>query len=169
MSTDPSDELSTEQLLSRLTAAIEGLRTDVQQERVGRRSNRVLGGIGLVVGLTLGLFGAKSYVDAGAVSCESRARSRAEMRTALVGVADETALYFEASEEERAAIRERAAARVERDLPPPDCGSGSGVGYAATTTGTTTLSTCAGRGPFLAGEPGYDPALDRDGDGIACE
>jgi Excalibur calcium-binding domain len=27
----------------------------------------------------------------------------------------------------------------------------------------------AGQAPLLAGEPGYAPHLDRDGDGVACE
>lgn len=34
----------------------------------------------------------------------------------------------------------------------------------------TYYATCAeAPGPVLAGEPGYRPALDRDGDGIACD
>jgi hypothetical protein len=32
-----------------------------------------------------------------------------------------------------------------------------------------TEARVAGASPLLAGEPGYRPGLDRDGDGIACE
>lgn len=34
---------------------------------------------------------------------------------------------------------------------------------------TSTPPSCDGVGPFVEGEPGYDPALDGDRDGVACE
>lgn len=131
---DGTAELTTHELLDRLTASIEGLRTDVRSERIGRRSNRVAGAIGLTVGLLVALFGAKAYVDARSITCEARTQSRVEIRTALVGVADETALYLGASDEERAEIGARAEARVLRDLPPPSC---SGEAAAPATTPAT--------------------------------
>lgn len=43
--------------------------------------------------------------------------------------------------------------------------SGGGVVYYA----NCSAARAAGVAPIRAGEPGYRPALDRDGDGIACE
>jgi hypothetical protein len=45
----------------------------------------------------------------------------------------------------------------------------------APTTGSTVYypnckaACAAGAAPIRAGEPGYRPGLDRDGDGVACE
>lgn len=44
----------------------------------------------------------------------------------------------------------------------------------ATTGGSVYYANCAaaraaGAAPLLRGQPGYRPALDRDGDGVACE
>ncbi len=55
-------------------------------------------------------------------------------------------------------------------------GGGSGSGGTSTTSATSdvyyancTAVRAAGAAPLLAGEPGYRRALDRDGDGVACE
>lgn len=48
-------------------------------------------------------------------------------------------------------------------LPPPAGGDG-GVWYA-----NCTAARAAGAAPIRAGQPGYRAALDRDGDGVACE
>lgn len=67
------------------------------------------------------------------------------------------------------------------DLHPPqgllgDDGAGLGPDEApgATGDGPVTYGGCdevraAGAAPLLLGEPGYDPSMDGDGDGIACE
>ncbi|WP_064741717.1 excalibur calcium-binding domain-containing protein [Hamadaea tsunoensis] len=59
---------------------------------------------------------------------------------------------------------------------PVDVGPCAGGAYdsSAPRTGGTGFANCAqaiaaGAAPMLAGEPGYAPHLDRDGDGIACE
>jgi hypothetical protein len=48
--------------------------------------------------------------------------------------------------------------------PPTTSGGGGSVYYA-----NCSAARAAGAAPILRGEPGYRPALDRDGDGVACE
>ena len=55
------------------------------------------------------------------------------------------------------------AADAVSDLPPPSGGSGD-VYYE-----NCTVARNAGAAPIHRGEPGYRAALDRDGDGVACE
>ena len=48
--------------------------------------------------------------------------------------------------------------------PPATQASGGGAYYA-----NCTAARAAGAAPLHRGDPGYRPALDRDGDGVACE
>lgn len=48
--------------------------------------------------------------------------------------------------------------------PPPPAGSTTEVYYA-----NCSAARAAGAAPIYRGQPGYRPALDRDGDGVACE
>jgi hypothetical protein len=45
-----------------------------------------------------------------------------------------------------------------------DTGSGGSTYYA-----NCSAARAAGAAPVYAGEPGYAPHLDRDGDGVGCE
>lgn len=75
-------------------------------------------------------------------------------------------------------LRQREAAEPPETLS-ATVGTGSNAGdYPApatrATTGTAFYRTCAdarqaGAAPLYRGQPGYRDALDRDGDGVACE
>jgi hypothetical protein len=54
------------------------------------------------------------------------------------------------------------------ELPPVDNGGGGDQGGNVYYK-NCTAARAAGAAPLFRGEPGYRPALDRDGDGIACE
>jgi len=68
-----------------------------------------------------------------------------------------------------------APAGVVPDGPPPAAGPAAAAGSGTTGTGEVVFSNCseardnARAAPLRRGEPGYRSALDRDGDGIACE
>jgi hypothetical protein len=60
------------------------------------------------------------------------------------------------------AQQDQAQARQVQPVAPPV--APSSVYYA-----NCTAARAAGAAPIYRGQPGYRPALDRDGDGIACE
>jgi len=79
-------------------------------------------------------------------------------------------------------VRTRSAARCPAHAPTrvdhniTDPGAGSDPGGSSTTPGSGEVyfencdaARAAGAAPVDAGDPGYGPHLDRDGDGIACE
>ncbi|MFO1537455.1 MAG: excalibur calcium-binding domain-containing protein, partial [Actinomycetota bacterium] len=51
----------------------------------------------------------------------------------------------------------------------PAAPSGGGSGGAGVYYANCTAARAAGAAPVRAGDPGYRPALDRDGDGVGCE
>ncbi|MFN3858794.1 MAG: excalibur calcium-binding domain-containing protein [Caulobacter sp.] len=54
---------------------------------------------------------------------------------------------------------------AKRSAPKPQSLSSDGTVYYA----NCSAARAAGAAPLRRGEPGYRPALDRDGDGVACE
>lgn len=52
---------------------------------------------------------------------------------------------------------------------PDPCSGGSSSPPAGVYYAICTEARAAGAAPIYAGQPGYRSALDRDGDGIACE
>lgn len=168
--TDETPEPTTSELLATLTASIDSLHDAVAGERIGRRSNRVVGAVGIVLAvLVLGL-GGKAYVDQSAITCETRTESREETRAAIAAAVDEVAAYADLTDADRERVAGRVAVRVARALPPPACSGQRVATPLAPATETTVRVTCDDLGgPIREGDDGYAPELDGDGDGVACE
>jgi len=104
-----------------LTASIDGLRGDVQEERKGRRLSVVVITIALVFGAFLGVREYASQQDEARAACVTRTESRADVRAAVAVAVDESAKELGAADAERVAIGKRVDAAVLEELPPPTC------------------------------------------------
>jgi len=78
------------------------------------------------------------------------------------------------SPEERPAALDKAWASRSDDEGAPAAGPATGPAASAAPDRSVHYSGCnevraAGKAPLFAGQPGYRPEMDGDGDGIACE
>jgi len=117
----------------------------------------------------------KKVTDARAAAAAAKAaadkaaadKAAADKAAADKAAADKAAADAAAAQAAAAQAAQAAAAQAQQDqaqarqVQPP---APSSVYYA-----NCTAARAAGAAPIYRGQPGYRPALDRDGDGIACE
>jgi hypothetical protein len=112
----------------------------------------------------------KRVTDARAAAAAAAAKAAADKAASDKAAADAAAAQAAAAQAaaqakadaDAAAVKaqqDQAQARQVQPVAPP-----SSVYYA-----NCTAARAAGAAPIYRGQPGYRPALDRDGDGIACE
>jgi hypothetical protein len=115
----------------------------------------------------------KRVTDARAAAAAAAAKAAADKAASDKAAADAAAVQAAAAQAaaqakadaDAAAVKaqqDQAQARQVQPVAPPV--APSSVYYA-----NCTAARAAGAAPIYRGQPGYRPALDRDGDGIACE
>ncbi len=110
----------------------------------------------------------KRVTDARAAATAAAAKAAADKAASDKAAADAAAAQAAAqakADADAAAVKaqqDQAQARQAQPVAPPV--APSSVYYA-----NCTAARAAGAAPIYRGQPGYRPALDRDGDGIACE
>lgn len=104
-----------------LTASIDGLRGDVQEERKGRRLSVAVISVALVFGALLGVREYASQQGEARAACTTRTEARADVRAAIAVAIDEGAQELGAADAERVALGQRVDAAVLEELPPPTC------------------------------------------------
>lgn len=110
----------------------------------------------------------KRVTDARAAATAAAAKAAADKAASDKAAADAAATQAAAqakADADAAAVKaqqDQAQARQVQPVAPPV--APSSVYYA-----NCTAARAAGAAPIYRGQPGYRPALDRDGDGIACE
>lgn len=111
---------------------------------------------------------ARAAAAAAAAAAKAAAdKAAADKAAADKAAADKAAADAAAAQAAAAQAAQAAAAQAQQDqaqarqVQPP---APSSVYYA-----NCTAARAAGAAPIYRGQPGYRPALDRDGDGIACE
>lgn len=110
---------------------------------------------------------AKAAADKAAADKAAADKAAADKAAADQAAADKAAADAAAAQAAAAQAAQAAAAQAQQDqaqarqVQPP---APSSVYYA-----NCTAARAAGAAPIYRGQPGYRPALDRDGDGIACE
>jgi hypothetical protein len=113
-----SDEL---RAILGLTDSIDGLRSDVRDERRGRRLSIVLIAIALASG---GLYYANDRNNdevARRDACVVRVLSRSDVRAAIGSAVNEVGRFAELTDAERLQLKARVDEAVYKELPPPDC------------------------------------------------
>ena len=100
-------------------------------------------------------------------------RVEAERVAAEAAAAEAARVVVERVEAERVAAEQAAAAEVAR-VAAQQAAVAEAARVAADQSSSVSYANCdavraAGADPIYAGEPGYAPKLDRDGDGIACD
>jgi hypothetical protein len=110
---------------------------------------------------------ARAAAAAAAAAKAAADKAAADKAAADKAAADKAAADAAAAQAAAAQAAQAAAAQAQQDqaqarqVQPP---APSSVYYA-----NCTAARAAGAAPIYRGQPGYRPALDRDGDGIACE
>lgn len=104
-----------------LTSSIDGLRSDVRDERKGRRLSVAVIVVALLLGAFLGVREIRNQAAEDRAACVTRTQSRADVRSAIAIAVDEGARELGAGDESRLALGRRVDAAVLEELPPPEC------------------------------------------------
>ena len=119
---DPTTLTTDQLLLYELNHSVGQLRTDVRDERKGRRLSFVGLGVAILVAVLVGGMFATQVERDRQQACATRVQSRQDIRALAVAMIDEVSKPpVDITAEAKAELLERARVRAIDELPPPDC------------------------------------------------
>lgn len=124
MSDDQQTSAELEAIVA-LTAEIRGLRTDVREERRGRRLSIALMAVVVVTGLLVGGLVIRADRTDGRrdakAACITRTDGRRDVRAAIRKAVDVVAVYADIPADERADLLDRVTVAMLEEIPPRVC------------------------------------------------